>query len=440
MTGPQIAWYGDDFTGSAAVLEVLAAAGLRAVLFLDPPGPETPIDGLDAVGIAGMSRTWSPAQMRDGLPPVFRALAATGAAVLHYKICSTLDSSPAVGSIGTAIDIAAATVPYDWMPLYPASPGVGRYQAFGTLFARSGGAIHRLDRHPVMRCHPVTPMDEADVRLHVGRQTGAGIGLIDLLDLPEADAALDRLLAVGTRVVALDTVTPDDLAHVGRLIATRAGRGRLIAFGSQGVEEALVAHWRTSGRIGAAAAGVIPPAACLLGLSGSVSAITERQLAQAAEAGFHLIRLDAAAVLADADSAVAGAAIAALSALRAGRPALVATALGPGDALHRPGRAAAGTGEQIGAALGRVAARVQAALPLDRIVVAGGDTSGSVCRALGIGALDYRGRLAPGAGLFGALTAGGRPMGFDIALKGGQMGPPDYFPLMRDGWASSAAS
>ena len=38
--GLLVAWYGDDFTGSAAVMEVLTFAGLPSVLFLDLPTPE----------------------------------------------------------------------------------------------------------------------------------------------------------------------------------------------------------------------------------------------------------------------------------------------------------------------------------------------------------------------------------------------------------------
>ena len=37
MTSPLLAYYGDDFTGSADVMEVLTWAGLRTVLFLEPP-------------------------------------------------------------------------------------------------------------------------------------------------------------------------------------------------------------------------------------------------------------------------------------------------------------------------------------------------------------------------------------------------------------------
>lgn len=36
---PLVAWLGDDFTGSAAVMEVLHFAGIPSVLFTDAPSP-----------------------------------------------------------------------------------------------------------------------------------------------------------------------------------------------------------------------------------------------------------------------------------------------------------------------------------------------------------------------------------------------------------------
>ena len=105
---------------------------------------------------------------RRTLPPVFRALEELKAPVTHYKICSTLDSSPTVGSIGRAIDLAAPILGSGrWRPVgavIVGAPPIGRYQAFGNLFAvAADGVRYRLDRHPGMRRHPVTPMDESDV-------------------------------------------------------------------------------------------------------------------------------------------------------------------------------------------------------------------------------------------------------------------------------------
>ncbi|SEM28745.1 Putative sugar-binding N-terminal domain-containing protein [Roseovarius azorensis] len=66
-----VAWYGDDFTGAAAVMEVLTFAGLPTALFLDPPTPGqlARFPGLRGIGIASTARTWSPDRMQADLPP-----------------------------------------------------------------------------------------------------------------------------------------------------------------------------------------------------------------------------------------------------------------------------------------------------------------------------------------------------------------------------------
>ena len=98
-----LAFYGDDFTGSTDAMEALALSGLRTVLFLSPPAPELlkeKFPDLRCVGVAGTSRAMSPAEMDAEVEPVLRELWAIGAPVTHYKVCSTFDSSPQVGSIG----------------------------------------------------------------------------------------------------------------------------------------------------------------------------------------------------------------------------------------------------------------------------------------------------------------------------------------------------
>ena len=102
---PKLAWLGDDFTGSAAVMEVLAFAGLKTVLFSDIPSEALAarFADADAVGIATTARTHGPDWMRAHLPAPLAWLDATGAEILHYKVCSTFDSSPNSGNIGTAL-------------------------------------------------------------------------------------------------------------------------------------------------------------------------------------------------------------------------------------------------------------------------------------------------------------------------------------------------
>ena len=104
---PIFSYYGDDFTGSTDALEALAANGVPAVLFLRPPDAEDlrAFRGCRAIGIAGDSRSRSPAWMRSALPPVFACLREIGAPIMQYKVCSTFDSSPETGSIGCALEI-----------------------------------------------------------------------------------------------------------------------------------------------------------------------------------------------------------------------------------------------------------------------------------------------------------------------------------------------
>jgi 3-oxoisoapionate kinase len=199
--GPLVAFYGDDFTGSSASMEVLAFAGLPTVLFLDLPSPARleSFRRYRGIGVAGTARARSPAWMDEHLPPVLNLLAATGAPVLHYKVCSTFDSAPGIGSIGRAADLAIELLRPSWTPMVVADPGMGRYQVFGHLFAMAGGVGYRLDRHPTMSRHPTTPMDEADLNRHLARQTRLRSGLVDFVTMKRGGAArqLEQVLADG---------------------------------------------------------------------------------------------------------------------------------------------------------------------------------------------------------------------------------------------------
>src|SRR5438270_7348713 len=183
-------FYGDDFTGSTDALESLASNGIHTVLFLDPPSDEALARFPDcrAIGVAGESRSRNPDWMSAHLPAIFSRLAELRAGICHYKVCSTFDSSPETGSIGRALEIGQDVFRTAWVPVVVAAPHLGRYVLFGNLFAVGGGAIHRIDRPPTMQCHPVTPMNEADLRMHLGRQTSRKLELLDVLAVSSHDA------------------------------------------------------------------------------------------------------------------------------------------------------------------------------------------------------------------------------------------------------------
>ncbi|MFV2093673.1 MAG: four-carbon acid sugar kinase family protein, partial [Hyphomicrobiales bacterium] len=233
-----LSWYGDDYTGSAVVMDVLTFAGMKSVLFLGLPTPAQRAVFADAraIGIAGTARAHDPAWMEQNLPEIFRYLATLNTPVTHYKVCSTLDSGPQIGSIGKAIDLAMEVFSSPWVPLLVAAPPMRRYQAFGNLFASSPDGIRRLDRHPVMTRHPITPMDEADVAVHISRQTSRKFGTIDLENLApggDANEALRQQLEKGAEIISLDSIDEATQAAAGRLIWTER-EGGIFAVGSQG--------------------------------------------------------------------------------------------------------------------------------------------------------------------------------------------------------------
>ena len=445
--GPLLAFYGDDFTGASASMEVLAFAGLPTVLFLNTPSPQRLRDfaGYRAIGIAGTARSRSPDWMDEHLPPVFRLLASLGAPVVHHKVCSTFDSAPGIGSIGRAAEIGMDVLRPAWVPMVVADPGMGRFQCFGHLFALAGETGYRLDRHPTMSRHPTTPMGEADLLGHLARQTTRRTGLVDFLHIKRgaADAQLDSVHASGAAIVSLDVLDHETLVEAGRLIWERGGRP-VFGIGSQGFEAALVAYWRDRGLLPPLAdrprPGPVERIACV---SGSVSPATAGQIDHALAHGFEGIRLDAAlAVDAAAWAAELGrATAAALQALGEGRDPLVFTAAGPDDpAVSRFDAALAGAGvppsvvnERMGSGMGQVLRRVIEGAGLRRAVISGGDTSGRAAAMLGLDALTAIAPLDPGAPLCRAHGPAGGLNGLEIALKGGQVGQPDFFASVRSG-------
>ncbi len=444
-SGPLVAWYADDFTGAAAVMEVLTFAGLPSMLFLEPPTAEqlARYPGLKGVGVASTARTQSAEWMKGELPGIFAQLEALKPALVHYKVCSTLDSSPQVGSIGCAIEIGAAQWAPAAVPVLVAAPKMRRYQSFGHLFAGFGDTVFRLDRHPVMSRHPVTPMHESDVATHIALQSDKIDARCLTFEDMSAGAQLPKTPSNPNRI---DVVTVDCLDT-----ATESAAGRLLwdgraanpfVVGSQGIEYALVRHWQDTGQIAeVAGAQGIGPSDRMVVVSGSVSPTTADQIAWAKTNGFAGIAFDATRVCKSPeaiDQEVTRVVAACLKAIDQGLDPLVYTAEGPDDpavaALKQAvdGQDKSQANQKIGEALGLILQQTLAQSGVRRAVVSGGDTSGHATRQLGIYALTALAPTIPGAALFQAHAEG--PMdGLQLALKGGQMGSHDYFGWIRSG-------
>ena len=434
-----LSYYGDDLTGSTDVMEALASHGVPTVLFMREPtaAQRAKFSDVRAIGLAGLSRSETPAWMDEHLTPALAWLQTLGAAFCHYKVCSTFDSSPRIGSIGRAIDIGQKLFAQANVPLVVGAPQLKRYTAFGNLFAAYQGRIYRIDRHPVMARHPVTPMDEADLRVHLGKQTDKSIQLIgvDALDGDDVDARVDAVLSRDADVVLFDVADKAMQRSVGRQLARlRTDRG-LFVVGSSGIEYALLAEWARAGVIAETSPLTSPgPVDRIAVVSGSCSPTTARQIQHAKTQGFDAFEVDPKRLASGEAMAVEQAIEMGLGSLKLGRSVVLYTALGPetdiGDQLQSEGARHA-----IGRALGRIERALIEQARLKRAVIAGGDTSSHALSALGVHALTTRLPLpsTPGSPLCLAHSDEKAFDGLEIALKGGQVGEDDYFTKIRLG-------
>ena len=435
-----LTFYGDDFTGSTDALEQLRNHGISARLFIEPPtrAQLKRFPNLQAVGVAGRTRSMSPGEMERDLRPALAALRALGARHVHYKVCSTFDSSPTIGSIGRVIDVAMDIFHAPFVPLLVAAPALGRYCVFGNLFARLGigsaGEIHRLDRHPSISRHPTTPMLEADLRVHLAKQTNRKIALFDILKvaLPEkaSRAELQKILAGKPHVILFDALYPEHLPRIGKLMDEHAHPKRpLFSVGSSGIEMALGAHWA---RKQLALTPASPVKQLLVG-SGSCSPVTTGQIAWALKNGFSEVAMDAGAIFSkNCEKEIQHAIKAAANFLESGRSVIVHT-MKSGSARHLAAKFENRPAKILGTALGGVLRGTLAQAKIQRLCIAGGDTSSFAARALGVESLEMIAPLTTGAPLCRLFAPGSPADGMEAVFKGGQVGAENYFGIVKRG-------
>ncbi|MDS9469063.1 four-carbon acid sugar kinase family protein [Paracoccus sp. MBLB3053] len=385
----------DDFTGASDTLATLARAGFRARLFRDLPDPSE-INGLDAWGIATNARSLGSADITALAARIGRGLAGYAPDFVHVKVCSTFDSSAGTGNIAAFALGLSASLGIGKVAVIGGQPSLGRYAVFGTLFAQGpDGAVHRIDRHPVMSCHPVTPMDEADLIRHFTRIGLAGLARID---------RGARLRAPFPRFY--DIFDQDDVIAAGG--ALLAEEGPVLVIGPSSVAEAWIANRppaAISGRNDLRGDGPV------FAFAGSRSPGTTAQIAAARD----MTRLPVAP--ADILPGVPARDLAlgwVRERLSRGQDCLVY--LTADVAGVSPACIADASAEFVRDSLRDVA--------VAGLIVAGGDTSSAVVGHLAPDCLDYAADICPGVPiLIGRLAEDYLP----LALKGGQMGGDDFF-------------
>src|SRR5215210_7006371 len=164
----------DDDTGASDLAGMLAEQGLRTLLVIDLPEQKQFDEwsaGQHAVVMAEGTRNLRPEEARARTRSAIRLLKSRDPRAFQIKYCSTFDSTPE-GNIGPAIDAALEELDEEFTVALPALPVNGRttYQGYHFVHERLLSDSH-------MREHPLTPMTDANLVAHLGRQTARRVGL-----------------------------------------------------------------------------------------------------------------------------------------------------------------------------------------------------------------------------------------------------------------------
>jgi uncharacterized protein YgbK (DUF1537 family) len=209
------------------------------------------------------------------------------------------------------------------------------------------------------------------------------------------------------------------LEETARILWERAAQRVVFAVGSSGLTHGLLHHWRSAGLIGPTQAlRPASPTDRLLVLSGSCSPVTARQIRRAKQMGFAAWQLEG-------EGPWSATAAKAHRALHSGRSVVLYTALGPKTPTEK-------YGEKFGGAVGKLLRQLVLSSGVRRILVAGGDTATHSIKQLGLDALTFAAPLVAGVPLCRGRAAS-QLDGLELALKGGQIGPEDFFAYVRDG-------
>ena len=411
----------DDFTGATDLASMLVKNGMTCVQVIGVP--TGPLPEADAVVVALKSRTAPVAQAIAESLAAAEALLAAGAKQLFFKYCSTFDSTDA-GNIGPVADALLKRLGAGFAIACPAFPANGRSIFQGHLFVGQ-----RLLSESGMENHPLTPMTDPDLVRVLSRQTDGGVGLVPFAVVEQGAAAIrcdfTRLTDQGRRYAIVDAVSDAHLFAIGEAVA-----GQALVTGGSGVAMGLPANFRAAGLLperGDAAALPAPQGFCAV-VAGSCSRATLGQIGFARDHA-PVLELDALATP-DAAALARQALDWVEGKLDPARPVVIAASALPEKvaALQaKLGRETAGA--LVEDALAAVAEGL-VARGVQRLVVAGGETSGAVVQRLGVTSLRIGAEIDPGVPWTFAerRSAGGAaPAGIHLALKSGNFGARDFF-------------
>ncbi|AAY92614.1 four-carbon acid sugar kinase family protein [Pseudomonas protegens] len=411
---PLLGCIADDFTGATDLANMLVRGGMRTVQSIGIPSAEVAA-GLDAdaVVIALKSRTTAASEAVAESLAALQWLRDQGCEQIFFKYCSTFDST-AAGNIGQVSEALLEALGSDFTLACPAFPENGRTIFRGHLFVQD-----QLLSESGMQHHPLTPMTDANLVRVLQSQTRLPVGLLRYDSIAQGvEAVRSRIAELRGQGVALaiaDALSDADLYTLGAACADLP-----LLTGGSGLALGLPENFRRAGKLRDLDAASLPKVAGgEVVLAGSASLATNAQVDAWLEAERPAWRIDPLALA--AGEAVVEQALA-FAREQQGTVLIYATSTPEEVKAVQRQLGAERAGALVENALGEIARGLRDS-GVRRFVVAGGETSGAVVKALDVRLLQIGAQIDPGVPA--TVSSGGEPLA--LALKSGNFGGRDFF-------------
>ncbi len=405
----------DDFTGATDLAGTLSKSGMSVLQVLGVPDKDFSVPAhVNAIVVALKTRSVASDEA------VLESLAALDwlrqleSYQYYFKYCSTFDSTDE-GNIGPVADAMIDVLDLDWTVFNPAFPTNKRTVYMGHLFVGD-----QLLAESGMRHHPLNPMTDSNLVRVLSRQSQYSVGSITHLDIESGISqirhSLERQREQGIRHFILDSMRDEHLMLLGKAFAN----SKLITGGS-GMAMGLPKNFLDSGTMSGIKQnrhGTFDGKCAVI--SGSCSEMTRAQVEHFKEnhPSFYVDPLQLVSsdhviseIVAWADQNLSDDPILIYSSSDPEHVAVIQRELGQAQASHLIENAMS------------LIARELITLGVDRLVVAGGETSGAVVKELGVTALEIGDEIDPGVPWTFSIN---QPK-IALALKSGNFGGVDFF-------------
>lgn len=404
----------DDFTGATDLASMLARSGVNVSLRIGVP-LSTPENTAEIEVIALKTRSISASKAIEESLSALKWLKEAGAKKYFFKYCSTFDST-AEGNIGPVSEALMNELKVDQTIYCPAFPENGRSIYMGNLFVGQ-----KLLSESSMKDHPLTPMNDSNLMRLLSAQVSRRVGLADRKVVNSGVTSLkEKLISLKENDVPhviVDAVADTDLDTIAS-----ACQDMDFITGGSALAMPLAEFYKASGKISANDNSFMNKKLNTgsIILSGSCSEMTIIQVKNFIQRGAAAFQLDPIDLAENGVKKV----LDWLSSQDFTKNIIIYATSDP-DTVKKVqaelGVDMAGKIVEQGLSECAIAARE---LGIKNFIIAGGETSGAITKALNVRQLDIGIEIAPGVPW---TFSGKRNNQIALSLKSGNFGSEEFF-------------